>query len=105
MDSWTIEENARIGREKPEKRKDCVAAMLYACQRNELDTVSYYMNVKEQICGFVGDDKQDNVLCNMICNMIEDSNNRAASFAKAAALLSGHKQPTPKEYDKAVKNE
>lgn len=103
MDMWTIDENANIAREKPEKRQDCVAAMLYACQRNELDTCQMYTHAKEKLCDIFGVEKEDNAICKMLCNMIAVSNDRAASFAKAAALIQGYSAPKATDYDKAVK--
>lgn len=105
MDGYLIEENARIAREQPAQAQTCVAAMLYACQQNELNTIREYTNVKQRICEIVGEDKQNNTLCNMLCSMIEECESRAASFGKAAALLMGRAAPKPIQYDKAVKND
>lgn len=99
-----IDENARIAREKPATAQSCVAAMLYECQENELRIARDYTNVKMKICEIVGESKANNTLCNMLCSMIAESENRAASFGKAAALLMGHDAPKPTQYDKAVKN-
>lgn len=104
MDMWEINENARVAHENPERTKMCVAAMLYACQQQELELIKQYTALKQHLCDLVGPDKADNALCTMLCNIIADSENRAASFGKAAALCSGHDAPKPIQYDKAVKS-
>ena len=77
-------------------------AMLMA----ESDTVQQYQYAKQALIKLWAQEEQKaNVLAKFVDNVIEDEQDHIESFNKAAALMTGRKEPKASEYNKAVKGE
>lgn len=82
-----------------------VAGILNALAMSETDVMSQYLYASQAIEKLLKDDeKKSQVICKMILEVIQDEGNHDASFKKAAAIISGYKEPKPDEYNKAVKS-
>lgn len=77
-------------------------AMLMA----ESDTVQQYQYAKQALIKLWAQEEQKaSVLAKFVDNVIEDEQDHIESFNKAAALMTGRKEPKASEYNKAVKGE
>lgn len=72
----------------------------------EVETIQQYQYAKQALIRLFADDEaKAKVLAKMIDNIIEDEEDHAESFNKAAAIINGHKEPKATEYNEAVKSE
>ena len=77
-------------------------AMLMA----ESDTIQQYQYAKQALIKlFAEDEAKAKVLAKMVDGIIADEADHIESFNKAAAIISGNKEPKAEEYNKAVKSE
>ena len=77
-------------------------AMLMA----ESETIQQYQYAKQALIKLFADDEaKARVLAKMVDGIIDDEADHIESFNKAAAIISGHKEPKAEEYNKAVKSE
>lgn len=72
----------------------------------ESDTINQYQYAKQALIKLFADDEaKAKVLAKMVDNIIEDEEDHTESFNKAAAIITGHKEPKATEYNEAVKGE
>lgn len=72
----------------------------------ESDTIQQYQYAKQALIKlFAEDEAKAKVLAKMVDGIIDDEADHIESFNKAAAIISGHKEPKAEEYNKAVKSE
>lgn len=72
----------------------------------EAETIQQYQCAKQAIIRLFADDEpKAKVFAKFIDNVIEDEEDHIESFNKAAAIVTGGKEPKAEEYNKAVKSE
>lgn len=102
---WSIDEQvnaAMNGGCKLAATSGILNAMLMA----EAETIQQYQYAKRALIKLFADDEaKAKVLAKMVDNIIEDEEDHTESFNKAAAIITGHKEPKATEYNEAVKGE
>ena len=102
---WIVDEQMNVvanGGCKLAATNGILNAMLMA----ESDTVQQYQYAKQALIKLWAQEEQKaSVLAKFVDNVIEDEQDHIESFNKAAALMTGRKEPKASEYNKAVEAE
>lgn len=82
------------------------SGILNAMLMAEAETIQQYQYAKRALIKlFNNEPAKAQVLVKLVDSVIEDEEDHIESFNKAAAIITGHKEPKATEYNEAVKGE
>lgn len=104
---WAIQMNYESFRDGKICERQACTGIMNALALSEADVKIQYQNAANRIMEICKDTnpKLGEVLYKVIQNVNEDEGNHEASFAKAAAICAGIKEPKADEYNSAAKGE